>query len=73
MSDNRSSDGPTAGEMVGEVLDLFTGLGILLLPLVIMAIPCLILLLPLAVPLLPLAIIAAPFALTRAAVRRVRS
>ena len=73
MRDNHSSDGPTAGEMLGEVLDLFTGLGILLLPLTIMAIPCLILLLPLAVPLLPLALLAPPFAIARTLARRVRS
>jgi len=73
MGDNHSSDGPTAGEMLEEVLDLVTGLGILLLPLTIMAIPCLILLLPLAVPLLPLALLAPPFAIARTLVRRVRS
>jgi len=71
--DANKPDGPTVGEMLEEVLDLFTGLGILLLPLVIMAIPCLILLLPLAVPLLPLALLAPPFAIARAAMRKVSS
>jgi hypothetical protein len=73
MSDNRTSDGPALSEMLGELLDLFTGLGILLLPLAIMAIPGLILLLPLAVPLIPLALLVPPFAIARAAVRWVRS
>jgi hypothetical protein len=73
MSDNHTSETPTLAEMAGELLDLSTGLGILLLPLGIMAIPALILLLPLAVPLLPLALLAPPFAIARAVVRRVRS
>ena len=71
--DSHQSEGPTLSEMLGELLDLSTGLGILLLPLGIMAIPCLILLLPLAVPLLPLALVAPPFLLTRAGLRRLRS
>ena len=71
--DSHQPEGPTLSEMLGELLDLATGLGILLLPLGIMAIPCLILLLPLAVPLLPLALVAPPFLLTRAGLRRLRS
>jgi len=71
--DSNTPDRPTAGEMLEEVLDLCTGLGILLLPLVILAIPCLVLLLPLAVPLLPLALLVPPVAIARAAMRRMRS
>ncbi len=56
---------PTTGEMVAEILDLLTGLGILLLPLSILAIPGLVLLLPLAVLAIPFAILAAPFLLIR--------
>jgi hypothetical protein len=63
-------DTPTAGEMLEEILDLLTGLGILLLPLMILAIPGLILLLPLALPLIPLALLAAPFLLIRWVRRR---
>ena len=61
---------PTTGEMFAEVLDLITGLGILLLPLIILAIPCLILLLPLAVPAIPFAILAAPYLAIRSLRRR---
>jgi hypothetical protein len=63
----------SAGEMLAEVLDLVTGLGVLLLPLSILAIPCLVLLLPLAVPLIPLALLAPPYLLIRAARGRLRS
>ena len=56
---------PTAGEMLAEVFDLVTGLGVLLLPMIILAVPGLILLLPLALPAIPLAILAAPFLLLR--------
>ena len=52
---------PTTGEMLSEVLDLMTGLGVMLLPALILAIPGLILLLPLALLALPLALLAAPF------------
>jgi Flp pilus assembly protein TadB len=51
------SDGPTAGEMLEETLDIVTGVGILVLPLIILAVPALVLLLPLLLLLaLPLAI-----------------
>jgi hypothetical protein len=53
-------DGPTAGEMFSEVLDLLGGLGIVLLPLFPLALPALVLLLPLALLALPLAILGAP-------------
>jgi membrane protein implicated in regulation of membrane protease activity len=68
-------DTPTAGEMLSEILDLITGLGILLLPLIIFAVPALILLIPLALPLIPLAILAAPYLLYRwlRSLRRPRS
>jgi hypothetical protein len=49
-----------SGEMFAEILDLLTGLGILLLPLIILAVPGLIRLLPLAVLPIPFAILAAP-------------
>jgi hypothetical protein len=61
---------PTVGEMLGEVFDLLTGLGILLLPLIILAVPCLILLLPLALLAIPPALLAVPFLLFRAVRRR---
>jgi hypothetical protein len=54
---------PTTGEMLSEVLDLVTGLGVMLLPALILAVPGLILLLPLALLALPLALLAAPFVL----------
>ena len=60
----------TVSEMLWEVLDLITGLGVLLLPLLILAIPCLILLLPLAVLAIPPALLAVPFLLFRALRRR---
>jgi hypothetical protein len=65
-----SQDSPTGGDMFAEVMDLVTGLGVMLMPLLIMAIPCLILLLPLALPAIPLALLAAPVLLIRS-VRRV--
>jgi Flp pilus assembly protein TadB len=50
------SDGPTAGEMLEEILDMVTGLGILVLPMIILAVPALVLLLPVVLLLaLPLA------------------
>jgi hypothetical protein len=61
---------PTAGEMLEEILDLLTGLGILLLPISILAIPGLVLLLPLALLAIPFAILAAPFLLIRLVRRR---
>ena len=60
---SRQDETPTAGEMLLEILDLLTGLGILLLPLLLLAIPGLILLLPLAVLAIPFAILAAPILL----------
>jgi hypothetical protein len=57
---NDKNESPTLGEMLGETMDLVTGLGVMLMPVLILAIPCLILLLPLAVPLVPLALLAAP-------------
>jgi len=62
---------PAAGEMFAEILDLLTGLGVLLLPLAILAVPGLILLLPVAVLAIPVAILAAPFLLIGAVRRRV--
>lgn len=61
------------GEMLEELHDLVTGLGILLLPLMLLAIPGLILLLPLVIPAIPLAILAVPFLLIRAVRRRRRN
>jgi hypothetical protein len=65
------SDAPTTREMFEEVLDLITGLGVLLLPLSILAIPGLILLLPLALPLIPLALLVPPFLIARSVWRTV--
>lgn len=63
-------DKPTGGEMLGELLDLITGFGVLVLPLIILAIPCLVLLLPLALLAIPAAllavIVAPPYLLVRA-------
>ena len=59
----RRDDTATAGEMLGEILDLVTGLGVMLLPALLLAVPGLILLLPLALLALPLVILAAPFVL----------
>ena len=64
-------DGPTAGEMFYEVLDLLGGLGIVVLPLFPFVLPALALLLPLALLALPLTIIAAPV-LAIVALRRAR-
>jgi hypothetical protein len=60
---------PTTREMLGELLDLTTGLGVMLMPALLLAVPGLILLLPLVIPAIPLAILAAPFLLIRS-VRR---
>ena len=57
---------PTVGEMLSELLDLLTGLGVMLLPVIILAVPCLILLLPLALLAIPPALLAAPYLLYRA-------
>jgi hypothetical protein len=59
----RQDDLPTTGEMLGEILDLLTGLGVMLLPALILAVPGLILLLPLALLAIPFVILAAPFLL----------
>jgi hypothetical protein len=56
--------------MLSELLDLITGLGVMLLPVVILAVPCLILLLPLALLAIPPALLAAPYLLYRALRRR---
>jgi hypothetical protein len=61
---------PTAGEMLSELMDLITGLGVMLLPVIILAVPCLILLLPLALLAIPPALLAAPYLLYRAVRRR---
>jgi len=53
-------DSSSAGEMFYEVLDLLSGVGIVMLPLFPFALPALVLLLPLALLTLPLAILAAP-------------
>jgi hypothetical protein len=63
---------PTTGEMLGEILDLTTGLGVMLLPALILAVPGLILLLPLALLALPLLILAAPIVLIHYARRWMR-
>ena len=59
-------ENPTVGEMLSELLDLLTGLGVMLLPVIILAVPCLILLLPLALLAIPPALLAVPFLLYRA-------
>jgi hypothetical protein len=61
---------PTAGEMSAEILDLVTGLGILVLPMIILAIPALVLLLPLALLAIPFALLAAPYLAIRSVRRR---
>ncbi len=63
-------DSPTSGDMFSEVLDLVTGFGILVLPLIIFAIPGLVLLLPLAVLAIPVAIPVALFLLIHSIRRR---
>ena len=59
----RQDELPTTGDMLSEILDLITGLGVMLLPALLLAVPGLILLLPLALLALPLALLAAPFVL----------
>jgi membrane protein implicated in regulation of membrane protease activity len=59
----RQDELPDTGDMVSEVLDLITGLGVMLLPALILAVPGLILLVPLLLLALPLAILAAPLVL----------
>jgi hypothetical protein len=59
----RQDELPTTGDMLSEILDLITGLGVMLLPALILAVPGLILLVPLLLLALPLAILAAPFVL----------
>jgi hypothetical protein len=71
-------EAPTTGEMFAEILDVLSGVGIIVLPLIILAVPALILLIPVAVLLiLPLAvlgilfaILAAPYLLIRSVRRR---
>jgi hypothetical protein len=69
---SRRDEMPTTGEMLGEILDLLTGLGVMLLPALILAVPGLILLLPLALLALPLAILALPFVLIHYVRRLIR-
>ena len=59
----RQDELPTTGDMLSEILDLVTGLGVMLLPALILAVPGLILLVPLLLLALPLAILALPFVL----------
>ena len=60
---SRRDEMPTAGEMFAEIVDLLTGLGVMLLPALILAVPGLVLLLPLALLAIPFALLAAPFVL----------
>ena len=64
--------GPTAGEMVEEVVNIVTGLGIALLPLLVCAVPGFVLLLPLLLLALPFAITVALLAGTYLLVRSIR-
>jgi hypothetical protein len=64
---------PTVGEMLSELLDLVTGFGVIVLPMIILAVPALILLLPLAVLALPLVVLAIPLAILAAPVLAIRS
>ena len=66
------ADGPTAGEMVEEVVNIVTGLGIALLPTLVFALPGLVLLLPLVLLALPFVIAAAVLAPPYLLVRSVR-
>jgi membrane protein implicated in regulation of membrane protease activity len=68
----RQDELPTTGEMVSEILDLITGLGVMLLPALILAVPGLILLLPVALLALPLVILALPFLLIHYVRRLIR-
>jgi hypothetical protein len=67
-------DTPTGGEMFEEVLELITGLGVMLLPMLLLAIPSMVLLVPLALPAIPLVLLAAiltpPYLLVRRLPRR---
>ena len=77
-----ATDRPTFGEMLGEVIDLSSGLAILLLPLYITAIPGIVLLLVLpalfllAVAAVPVVVaglvLTPPYLLVRAIRRRLR-
>jgi hypothetical protein len=68
------ADGPTIGEMLEEVVGIATGLGVMLLPMLVLAVPALVLLLPLALLALPLmiggALLVPPYLLVRAVRRR---
>jgi len=70
------ADGPTTGEILEEVVGIATGLGVMLLPLLVPAVAALVLLLPLALLALPLVIGAAllmpPYLLVRSVRRRSR-
>jgi hypothetical protein len=54
-----ANDEPTVGEIIEEVTGIVTGLGVMLLPVMIFAIPGLVLLLPLVLLALPLVLVAA--------------
>ena len=69
---HQHAEGPTVGEMVEEVVNIVTGLGIALLPVLVFAVPGLVLLLPLLLLALPLAIAAAPLAAAYLLVRSIR-
>jgi uncharacterized membrane protein HdeD (DUF308 family) len=68
--------GPTGGEMLEEVVGIVTGLGVMLLPLLVLSVPALVLLLPLVVLGLPLviggALLVPPYLLVRSVRRRPR-
>jgi hypothetical protein len=70
------ADGPTTGEMFEEVIGIVTGLGVMLLPLLVLAVPALVLLLPLVLLALPLviggALLVPPYLLVRSVRRRPR-
>jgi hypothetical protein len=66
------AEGPTAGEMVEEVVNIVTGLGIALLPGLVFAVPGFVLLLPLLLLALPFALAAALLAASYLLVRSIR-
>jgi len=69
---HRQAEGPTVGEMVEEVVNIVTGLGIALLPLLVFAVPGAVLLVPVLLLALPLAIAAAALAAAYLLVRSIR-
>jgi hypothetical protein len=70
LESHMRDDKPTGGEMFEEVLELITGLGVMLLPVLLLAIPCMVLLLPLVLLGIPFLLLAAlltpPFLVVRA-------